>query len=148
MNPQQNSLAQPSISLEESNTHADYFYCQKCKEVPKIEIKSNTDITTKCSKSDPRGRNQSIITLKNFITTIKASNAVQDCNRIDLHGHVKAKVYCIDCQKWFCLNCLNEHNKTVINHHFIYFLLIIQMSLVKFFINQKLEIIICKKRSI
>lgn len=99
------------------------FFCPKCKRIPKYNLNPDRTVTVRCkcfvkdeSKIDINGDlsfeeltkySEYTITLRKFIEEAKREKEKHFC----CEHSKETRKYCTDCQKWYCINCLIDHDK-------------------------------------
>ena len=91
------------------------FSCSNCGKIPLMNI-VNDDIPkihylcNFCLKD-------TTVKIKEFLDKNCNSKEKHQCSRCNQHDAKKeGKMFCLQCQKWFCDNCLEMHNEFSIDH--------------------------------
>ena len=91
------------------------FSCSNCGKIPLMSI-VNDDIPkihylcNFCLKD-------TTVKIKEFLDKNRNSKEKHQCSRCNQHDAKKeGKMFCLQCQKWFCDNCLEMHNEFSIDH--------------------------------
>ena len=102
-----------------------FLKCRECQKIPLITpfLKNNhINLQLKCKCGIKKMTSEKF--LENTRTT-KMNSKIPICFREKFHKlnkdenkKYKGTLFCIECQKWLCNSCYNEHNEYVDNHHF------------------------------
>lgn len=106
---------QSTVQINSPSIHLDFYYCQTCHGIPKLQIiyENGYQIEISCytCRCHPKR-----ITLEQFTEEIKMKRKIKGCIMDYEHGASIAKTYCVDCSNWFCDKCLLNHNKLNSKH--------------------------------
>ena len=82
--------------------------CPKCGKIPYFSLYSPTSISIHC---DYCSENQ-IIEMSTFLSQLKETPMFHNCFNTKKHSEgVPANQFCIQCKKWLCVSCLQDHNQ-------------------------------------
>ena len=82
--------------------------CPKCGKIPFFSLYSPNSIYIHC---DYCSENQ-IMELSSFLNKLKETPMFHNCFNTKKHSEgVAANQFCIQCKKWLCINCLQDHNQ-------------------------------------
>ena len=88
-----------------------YMICPQCHKIPLISIISDNEILSKCQCNK-----DNTITLDNFFEQYVQPIKSEYCYNTKKHGDVVSSKYCIQCVKWLCDNCIENHNEYLSDH--------------------------------
>lgn len=121
------TILEEEITLEKRDKQLlDFYYCPKCKRIPKIELRDDANIEISCQcfehfgvieddgKMDPMtlsSYEKYIVTFKRYFNLIQSlkENNLPKCQLNANHKSRNAKAYCSTCCIFLCNNCENNH---------------------------------------
>ncbi|MCQ2815730.1 MAG: BspA family leucine-rich repeat surface protein [archaeon] len=92
-----------------ANQALKYYFCPNCKEVPRITMTKETAISVQCrckKETVPQ-----IMNLSAFLSEVDKPKDIPNCSIENKHSSpVKSTKYCPQCKKFFCEQCLADHD--------------------------------------
>ena len=91
------------------NSNCKIIVCETCYKIPKLEIINQNEIKLECSTCGTQIKN--IAYFNKFKSNINDElNNMPKCNFINNNHEANSILYCFQCSKYLCENCIKTHN--------------------------------------
>lgn len=104
-----------TLTIGPENTNKNCYYCKNCKQIPTTILNENT-AEIEISNCGCKEKKVNKIKLEEYLYEINTLDNQPLCDITENHGPTKSTVYCTECEKWYCSNCLINHKKYSSNH--------------------------------
>lgn len=99
-------------SIVAQKIHLDFYYCPQCHHIPIETIDKNFSVLIQCSKCSRKY----CVTLQQFSDEIKKDKIEPQCFKSMSHGPIKTETFCTECNKWYCNQCIINHEEMMNDH--------------------------------
>ena len=105
------------FSLIELNNFPFFMACKKCYDIPEINLKDKQSIIITCKNCNIT-KDENLENISNYSSEWITNEPIYYCD-LEHKEKVISFIFCKECDRFLCKNCLISHNKNLKNHNLI-----------------------------